>query len=55
MAAQVQVLASHSDIAFPFLRALVLTHAMVARGLGLKTFLLSSASIMHTLVEKVPL
>ena len=43
MAAQVQVLASHSDVALPLLRPLVLTHAMVARGLGLKTLLLSSA------------
>ena len=55
MAAQVQVLASYSDVALPFLRALVLTHAMVARGLGLKTLLLSSALFMRTLVEKVPL
>jgi len=55
MAAQVQVLASHSDIALPFLRALVLTHAMVAGGLGLKSLLLSSALLLHTLVEKAPL
>jgi hypothetical protein len=55
MAAQVQVLASYSDVALPFLRALVLTHAMVAGGLGLKTLLLSSALFMRAIVEKVPL
>ena len=50
VATQVQMLASHSDVALPFLRALVLTHAMVARGLGLKAFLFSSALYMHALV-----
>lgn len=38
MAAKVQMLAGHPDIALPLLRPLVLAHTMIARGLGLQPF-----------------
>ena len=43
VAAQVEMLASHSDVALPFLRALVLSHTMVARGLCLQSLFFTPA------------